>query len=68
MLAGFTQAGTQGTLGYRSSVSEQMANTLLQIVARFLNRGPDVTIRAGHRVDVRLTSDVIIPADMLEGA
>ena len=65
LLAGFTQAGTQGTPGYRSSVSEQMANTSLQIVARFLNRRPDITIRAGHRVNVRLTSDVVIPADML---
>lgn len=61
LLAGFTQSSGEGSGGFRSGVSEQMANTSLQIVSQYLNRRPDITIRAGHRVNVRLTSDVVIP-------
>ena len=60
VLAGFTQAGGQGE--FRSAVSEQMANTSLQIVSQFLNRLPEVTIRAGHRVNIRLMEDLVVPA------
>ena len=63
LLAGFTNQSTQGTQGFRSSMSEQMANTSLQILSQFLNRRPDITIRAGHRVNVWLTSDVLVPAE-----
>ncbi len=34
----------------------------LQVMSRFLNRLPTVTIREGHRVKVYLTSDVQLPA------
>ena len=61
LLAGFTDRNTSGQQGFRSSVSEQMANTSLQILGQYLNRRPDITIRAGHRVNVWLTSDVLVP-------
>ena len=62
VLAGFTQAGSaQG--GFRSAASEQMAATSLQIVSQFLNRLPEVTIRAGHRVNIRLMDDLVVPAE-----
>ena len=64
LLAGFTQQGDQGSQGFRSSMSDQMANTSLQILSQFLNRRPDITIRAGHRVNVWLTSDVLVPAEL----
>ena len=60
VLAGFAQAGGQGQ--FRSAVSEQMANTSMQIVSQFLNRLPEVTIRAGHRVNIRLMEDLVVPA------
>ena len=34
----------------------------LQVMSRFLNRLPTVTIREGHRVKVYLTSDLQLPA------
>jgi type IV secretion system protein TrbI len=34
----------------------------LQVMNRFLNRLPTVTIREGHRVKVYLTSDLELPA------
>ena len=61
VLAGFAQAGGQGQ--FRSAVSEQMASTSLQIVSQFLNRLPEVTIRAGHRVNIRLMADLLVPAE-----
>ena len=61
LLAGFAQAGGQGQ--FRSAVSEQMANASLQIVSQFLNRLPEVTIRAGHRVNIRLMEDLVVPAE-----
>ena len=63
LLAGFAQAGGGGQGQFRSAVSEQMANTSLQIVERFLNRLPEVTIRAGHRVNIRLMADLVVPAE-----
>ena len=61
LLAGFAQAGGQNQ--FRSAVSEQMASTSLQIVSQFLNRLPEVTIRAGHRVNIRLMADLVVPAE-----
>ena len=61
VLAGFAQAGG-GQGQFRSAASEQMANTSLQIVSQFLNRLPEVTIRAGHRVNIRLIEDLVVPA------
>ncbi|MCY4638487.1 MAG: TrbI/VirB10 family protein [Acidobacteria bacterium] len=63
LLAGFAQAGGGGQSQFRSAVSEQMANTSLQIVSQFLNRLPEVTIRAGHRVNIRLMEDLVVPAE-----
>ena len=34
----------------------------MQVMNRFLNRLPTVTIREGHRVKVYLTSDLELPA------
>jgi type IV secretion system protein VirB10 len=34
----------------------------LQVMSRFLNRLPTVTIREGHRVKVYITSDLQLPA------
>ena len=62
VLAGFTRAGATQN-GFRSAASEQMAATSLQIVSQFLNRLPEVTIRAGHRVNIRLMDDLVVPAE-----
>ena len=33
----------------------------MQILQRFLNRLPTITIRAGHRLRIWFTSDVLVP-------
>ena len=59
-LAGFTRGGG-GANSFGSAASEQMAASAVQIVSRFLNRLPTITIRAGHRLNIRLMSDVLVP-------
>ncbi len=62
LLAGFSQ-GTSGGTGFRSAASEQIAAMALSIVSQFLNRLPTVTIRAGHRLNIRLMSDLVVPPE-----
>ncbi len=62
LLAGFSQ-GTSGGTGFRSAASEQIAAMALNIVSQFLNRLPTVTIRAGHRLNIRLMSDLVVPPE-----
>ncbi len=61
-LAGFSQSGGQQG-GYRSAAAEQISASALQIVGQFLNRLPTITIRAGHRVNIRLMNDLLIPRE-----
>ena len=50
--------GTQQTL--QIGAAQSIAQTGAQIMDRFLNRLPTVTIRAGHRVRVWFTADLLI--------
>ena len=59
LLAGLSTAGQESQ--FMGTMSQQMANLSLQLLSHYMNRRPDVTIRAGHRVNIRLTSDVIVP-------
>ena len=61
VLAGFSAASGNSDSNVRSAMSEQMASMALTMMQRFLNRPPEITIRAGHGVNVRLMSDVVIP-------
>ena len=58
---GFSAASGNSDSNVRSAMSEQMASMALTMMQRFLNRPPEITIRAGHGVNVRLMSDVVIP-------
>jgi type IV secretion system protein VirB10 len=42
--------------------SDATAQASLQVMNRFLNRVPTITIREGHRVKVYLTNDLELPA------
>ena len=44
------------------SATDAAAQASLQVMSRFLNRLPTITIREGHRVKVYLTSDLQLPA------
>ena len=61
LLAGFTSRGSDfGT--FRSSAADQTSLIGMQILQRHLNRLPEITIRAGQRVNVRFMQDVLVPS------
>ncbi len=60
-------AGVAGGSGDRTVIiaggaADGASQASLQVMSRFLNRLPTVTIREGHRVKVYLTSDLQLPA------
>ena len=59
-------AGYSGGTGNRTVViaggADAASQASLQVMSRFLNRLPTVTIREGHRVKVYVTSDLQLPA------
>lgn len=52
----------QRTVVIAGGVGDATSQATLQVMNRFLNRLPTVTIREGHRVKVYLTSDIELPA------
>jgi type IV secretion system protein VirB10 len=70
LISGLSQylgsAGLGGGNGNRTiviagGVGDATSQATLQVMNRFLNRLPTVTIREGHRVKVYLTSDIELP-------
>ncbi len=64
-LGGLRTRGAATAIGRSSSpaVSETLPHRRrVQVMNRFLNRLPTVTVREGHRVKVYLTSDLELPA------
>ena len=41
--------------------SQGLGETAVRILDRFLNRLPTITIRAGHRLRIWFTGDVLVP-------
>ncbi len=64
-LSGLTLQGsnpyTGGIQGFRAGSGQGFGLAATQILQRFLNRLPTVTIRAGHRLRIWFTSDVLVP-------
>jgi type IV secretion system protein TrbI len=67
LISGITQAlgniGTaaSGDMTITANAGAGSAQATSQVLNRFLNRPPTVTIRQGHRVMVYLTSDLQLP-------
>ena len=65
VLAGLTLQGSDpyagGAAGFRSAAGQGFGQSATQILQRFLNRMPTITIRAGHRLRVWVTSDFLVP-------
>ncbi len=59
--AGFS-SGTGDRTVIIAGGADAASQASLQVMSRFLNRLPTVTIREGHRVKVYLTSDLQLPA------
>ena len=65
VLSGLTLQGSNpyagGAAGFRAGAGQGLGHGATQILQRFLNRLPSITIRAGHRLRVWFTSDVLLP-------
>ena len=51
----------EARLGFRAGAGQGLGRSATQILQRFLNRFPTITIRAGHRLRIWFTSDVLVP-------
>ena len=65
VLSGLTLQGSNpyagGSEGFRAGAGQGLGQSATQILQRFLNRLPTITIRAGHRLRIWFTSDVLVP-------
>ena len=65
VLSGLTAIGSNpyagGRQGFQAGASQGLGESAVQILERFLNRLPTITIRAGHRLRVWFTGDVLVP-------
>ena len=65
VLAGLTLQGGDpyrgGLAGFRSGAGQGLGQGATRILDRFLNRLPTITIRAGHRLRIWFTSDLLLP-------
>jgi type IV secretory pathway VirB10-like protein len=65
VLSGLTLPGSNpyggGVQGFRTGAGQGFGLGATQILQRFLNRLPTITIRAGHRLRIWFTSDVLVP-------
>ena len=65
VLAGLTLQGSDpyagGGAGFRAAAGQGFGQSATEILGRFLSRLPTVTVRAGHRLRVWVTSDFLVP-------
>jgi type IV secretion system protein TrbI len=59
--AGLSRGSGDRTVVIAGGAAESTSQASVQVMNRFLNRLPTVTIREGHRVKVYLTSDLDLP-------
>jgi len=57
--AGYNQSGSEA---YRSGVASSISQSSANVLDRFINIPPSITIREGHRIKVYLTQDMLLPA------
>ena len=72
VLAGLTLQGSNpyagGVEGFRAGAGQGVGQAATHILTRYMNRLPTITIRAGHRLRIWLTSDVLVPREDTTGA
>ena len=65
ILSGLTLRGSNpyagGIAGFRAGAGQGFGQAATQVLQRFLNRLPTITIRAGHRLRIWFTADVLVP-------
>ena len=71
VISGLTLQGSNpyagGSAGFRAGAGQGLGQGATQILQRFLNRFPTITIRAGHRLRIWFTSDVLVPRTAVSG-
>ena len=60
--AGLNRGNGDRTVVITGGVGDAAAQSTAQVMNRYLNRPPSITIREGHRIKVYVTSDVKLPA------
>ena len=67
IISGLTAIGSNpyagGQQGFQAGASQGLGETAVRILDRFLNRLPTITIRAGHRLRIWFTGDVLVPPE-----
>ena len=53
-----------GAQAFRAGAGQGLGQAAEQILQRFLNRLPTITIRAGHRLRIWFTSDALVPRNL----
>jgi type IV secretion system protein TrbI len=56
---GYNQTGSEA---YRQGIASSLSQSSANVLDRFINIPPTITIREGHRVKVYLTQDLLLPA------
>ncbi len=59
-LSGLTLAGAS-PYGLRAGIGQGLGGSATSVLDRFLNRMPEITIRAGHRLRIWFTADALVP-------
>jgi type IV secretion system protein TrbI len=57
--AGYDESGSEA---YRAGIASSLSQSSANVLDRFINVLPSITIREGHRIKVYLTQDILLPA------
>jgi type IV secretion system protein VirB10 len=56
---GYNESGTEA---YKSGIASSLSQSSANVLDRFINIPPTLTIREGHRIKVYITQDMLLPA------
>lgn len=57
--SGYNQSGSEA---YKSGIASSLSQSSTNVLDRFINIPPTITIREGHRIKVYITQDMLLPA------
>jgi len=57
--AGYNMSGSEA---YRSGIASSLSQSSANVLDKFINIPPTITIREGHRIKVYITQDMLLPA------
>ncbi|MGA9670289.1 MAG: TrbI/VirB10 family protein, partial [Terracidiphilus sp.] len=56
---GYNESGSEA---YKSGIASSLSQSSANVLDRFINIPPTITIREGHRIKVYITQDMLLPA------